>query len=169
MNNWYAIKTRLDFRAEKALSASCNEVFFPKDVVRSPSGAKRLRAVIPHVVFINTTQQNALALESAGRLQPELNIPFWIYRYPKSNEIQVISDDQMNLLKLLTTDDSTRCEIFHKQEFNEGQKVTVTGGPFKGYEGYVQRVKKNKHVVVKIEGICLVMLPFIHPDLLQPI
>ena len=47
--------------------------------------------------------------------------------------------------------------------------MRVIGGQFKGYEGHVQRVKKNKHVIVKIEGVCLVMLPFIHPDLLEPI
>ena len=45
----------------------------------------------------------------------------------------------------------------------------MIGGPYKGYEGYVQRVRKNKHVIVKIEGVCMVILPFIHPDLLQPV
>ena len=166
---WFAIKTRKDFRAEEALSSECDEVFFPTDIVRSPTGAKRTRAIIPHVVFIKTTAQNALQLETAGRLHPELSLPFWIYRYPKNNEIQIIPESQIYLLKLLTASDTTRCEIYKKQDFKEGERVRVTGGPFEGYEGSVQRVKKNKHVVVKIEGICLVMLPFIHPDLLSKI
>ena len=169
MNRWYAIKTKQDFRAETTLKPKCDEVFFPKDFVRSPAGVKRLRAIIPHVLFIKTSPENALALEAAGRTHPELSIPFWIYRYPQSREIQIISEEQINLLKLLTATDTTRCEIFCKQDFSEGQRVRIIGGPFKGYEGFVQRVKKNRHVIVKIEGICLVMLPFIHPDLLQPI
>ncbi len=45
----------------------------------------------------------------------------------------------------------------------------VDGQVFPVAEGSVVRVKKNKHVVVKIEGVCMVLLPFIHPDFLAPI
>ncbi len=168
-SRWYAIKTRQDFKAEEVLTPLCEEVFFPKHVVKSPSGTKRRRAIIPHVLFIKTTERNALALETAGRSIPGLPVRFWIYRYPDNNDIQIITGSQINLLRLLTEEDSARCEIFSKTDFKTGQRVRVTGGEFQGYEGYVQRVKKNRHVIVKIEGICLVMLPFIHPDLLAPI
>lgn len=166
---WFAIKTRLDFKAEEALKPLCDEVFFPKEIVKTPDLRSRERAIIPRVLFIRTTRKNALTLEQEGREHPELSIPFWIYRYPKDNEIQVIPQSSIDLLRLLTATDTTKCEIFCKRDFKENEHVRVIGGVYEGYEGYVQRVRKNKHVIVKIEGVCMVMLPFIHPDLLQSI
>ena len=166
---WFAIKTRNDFRAEQLLRPHCDEVYFPKETVISPGHAPRERAIIPRVLFIRTTIDEALRLEQQGRSDDPDIPPFWIYRYPQDRQIQVIPPRSIALLRLLTVDDTTRCEIFHKRDFREGQHVRVTGGPYEGYEGFVQRVRRNRHVVVRIEGICLIMLPFIHPDLLQPI
>ena len=163
---WFAIKTRQDFRAETALTPICEEVLFPKETIKVQGKRDRVRAAIPHVLFIKTTRTKALELEKQGREHPESSVPFWIYRYPKDNEIQIISQSSIHLLKLLTAEDTTKCEIFNKKDFKENQHVRITGGRFEGYTGYVVRVQKNKHVVVKIEGICLVMLPFIHPDFL---
>ena len=75
----------------------------------------------------------------------------------------------IDLLRLTTSADTSGCEIYNNRNFKENEHVRVTGGPYQGMEGYVQRVRKNKHVIVKIEGICMVMLPFIHPDLLERI
>ncbi|MDE6461793.1 MAG: hypothetical protein K2L32_03340 [Muribaculaceae bacterium] len=166
---WFAIKTRQDFRAEAALRPLCEEVYFPKEYKNIAGKKSIVRAIIPHVLFIRTTRANALALEANARRNEQNSIPFWIYRYPNDNRIQPISPRAIELLRLLTADDTTRCEIFCKKDFKENEHVRITGGFYKGLEGYVQRVHKNKHVIVKIEGICLVMLPFIHPDLLEPI
>lgn len=164
---WFAIKTHQDFRAEEQLTPLCDDLLFPKEEVKLPGKKSRTRAIIPRVLFIKTTRSRALQLEQAGRKQPELSVPFWIYRYPKDNEIQVIPPSSITLLRLLTASDTTRCEIFTKTDFKENQRVRIIGGPFQGYEGSVTRVKKDRHVIVKIEGVCMVMLPFIHPDLLQ--
>ena len=168
MSNWYAIRTRQDFRAAEALRATCDDIYFPVETVTTASGQRRRRAVIPHVVFIRTTAHNALAHEAEGRQKPGA-IPFWIYRYPDSNEIQTIPQRQMDLLKLLTADDPTRCRVYNVHDFRPTQRVRVTGGIFAGYEGAVVRVARNRHVAVQIEGICILLLPFIHPDLLQPL
>ena len=166
---WFAIRTRQDFRAEKVLGAVCDEVFFPKKIVAVPGKRAHKRAIIPHVLFIKTSLANALALEADGRKHPDMFISFWIYRYPKENKIQVISQHSIDLLRLLSMDGPSECEIFNKTDFRENEHVRVIGGDYKGHEGYVQRVKKNKHVVIKIEGICMVMLPFIPPSLLEKI
>ena len=166
---WFAVKTRQNVQAEKFFTEHCSEVFFPKEQIRTPAGAIRMRAVIPRVMFIRTTHENALALEQAGKEMSGAAIPFWIYRYSKGGEIQRIRDEQIKLIRLLTASDSTKCEVFRKSDFKRGELVRVTGGIYKGYTGTVQRVRKNKHVVVEIEGVCMVMLPFIHPDLLEAV
>ena len=168
-SQWFAIRTRQASRAEVELSLVCDEVLYPTEEVKTPDVKGRVKAVIPNVLFIKTTMENALSLEKAGREHPERSIPFWIYRYPKDNRIQSIPESSIHLLRLLTADDKTKCEIFTKTDFKEDQPVHITGGPFAGYTGHVVRVKKNRHVVVRIEGVCLVLLPFIHPDFLQPI
>lgn len=167
-SEWFAIKTRQDFRAETEFSPVCEDVLFPKETIKVAGKKDRLKAIIPHVLFIKTTRDKALELEKKGREHPESSIPFWIYRYPKDNQIQPISQNSIHLLRLLSAEDTTKCQIYNKSDFKENQYVKVTGGPFEGYKGYVVRVQKNKHVVVKIEGVCLVMLPFIHPDFLEP-
>ena len=166
---WFAIKTRQVFKAAEYLKSYCSEVFLPKEVIMDHSKKLRERAVIPHVLFIKTNCENALLLEKQGIEHPESSIPFWIYRYPKDRTIQIIPQTSIDLLRLIATDDAAKCEIFNKKDFKPNERVRVTGGIYEGQEGYVQRVKKNKHVIVKIEGICLVMLPFIHPNLLEPI
>ena len=170
ISQWFAIKTAQDFKAEAFLADKCDEIFFPKELVKSANDKNgRVKAVIPHVLFVKTSSENILNLEKLGRMHPEQTIPFWIYRYPKDQTIQVISPRSIDLLRLLTFDDTTLCKIYTGHEFKEKELVRVTGGIYKGYEGFVQRVQKNKHVVVKIEGVSMVILPFIHPDLLQPI
>ncbi|MDE6397184.1 MAG: hypothetical protein K2K84_07925, partial [Muribaculaceae bacterium] len=163
---WFAIRTRRESRAEKELAEKCDEVFFPKQTVAREGAKPRESAVIPHVIFVRTDRDTLTNLERQGREHPESVVPFWIYRHPGDNAVRSIPQSSIDLLRLLTADDSTRCEIFTKTDFKENQRVRVIAGPFEGYEGFVQRVKKNKHVVVRIEGICLVLLPFIHPDLL---
>ncbi|MDE6717333.1 MAG: hypothetical protein K2J70_03985 [Muribaculaceae bacterium] len=167
--HWFAIKTRNDFRAETILATHCQEVFLPKEKVKTKDRKTRVRAVIPRVLFIRTTQENALLLEEAGREHPEQYPSFWIYRYPHDRTIRIIPRESIDLLRLLTSGDTTRCQIFTKTDYKEGQRVRITGGPFQGYEGNITRVRKNRHVIVRIEGICMVMLPYIHPDLLEAI
>lgn len=166
-SEWFAIKTRQEFRAEAEFSPILDDVLLPKETVRVPGKRNRHKAIISHVLFIKTTRSKALELEKHGREHPEQSIPFWIYRYPKDHQIQPVSESSIHLLQLLTADDKTKCQIFNKSDFKENQRVRITGGDFKGYTGHVVRVKKNKHVVVRIEGICFLLLPFIHPDFLQ--
>lgn len=165
---WFAIRTRHAAKAEQILRQLCDDVFYPTET-RPADNKTRTKALIPNVLFIKTTADNALTLEAQSRQHLNIGITFWIYRYPADNRIQEISQTNINLLRLITAGDTTQCEIFNKKDFKENEHVRIIGGPYSGFEGYVQRVKKNKHVIVKIEGICLILLPFIHPDLLQKI
>ncbi len=168
-SEWFAIRTSQDFRAETTLRPLLDDVLFPKETVVAPGRKPRERAIIPHVLFIRTSRERALDLEKEGREHPGRMVPFWIYRYPNESRIQPIPGSSIHLLRLLTGSETARCEIYSRTDFQARQRVRITGGPFAGYTGHVVRVRKNKHVVVQIEGICLIMLPYIHPDLLETI
>jgi ribosomal protein L24 len=50
-----------------------------------------------------------------------------------------------------------------------GDRVVVTGGPFKGAEGHIKRIKRDRRLVVTIPGIVAVATAYIHPDLLKKV
>lgn len=166
---WFALKTRKEFPLEFRLKDEADAIFLPKEMKTDINGRRQLRPIIPGVLFIMADRLHLLELERLSR-DPLGGIPsFWIYRYQGQTEPAEISPRDINLVRLLTANDATRCEVYAKTDYEKGMKVRVTGGPFQGQEGYIQRVKKNRHVVVRIEGLCAILLPFIHPDLLQPV
>lgn len=164
---WFAIRVGDEGKAEAALSKHCEEVFLPTETIKMPDRKVKTRPAIPHVMFIRTTPEKALELEKRGQELYRLPVSFWIYRNPDEEIIRPISQKSIDLLRLLTVDNETKCQVFSKTDFKRDDHVEVTGGIFKGYKGYVQRVKKNLHVVVEIEGLSLILLPFIHPALLK--
>lgn len=166
---WYAVIGMRIFQVEKSLAPYCDEVFLPKETVRSEQGTQRVRAAIPRMMFIRTGLENALDLERKSRDRTDRIEPFFLFRTHGRRVVPEITDQEIHLLRLLTANDSTRCEIYRKNNVREGDHVQITGGPFAGYTGYVRRIRKNKHVVVEVEGVCAIALPFIHPDLLAPI
>lgn len=165
--SWFAIKSRAEFQLEFQLQDEVDAIFLPKETRKDAAGKRRIRSMIPGVLFIMTHCENALRLERLSHDIESSLPPFWIYRYQGETDIAPISPRDINLLRLLTAQDASRCEIYNRKDFETGQYVRVTGGIFQGQQGYVQRVRKNRHVVVKIEGLCAILLPYIHPDLLE--
>lgn len=166
--NWYALKTSSLNRTEDFLRPLCSDIYVPLAATKHPSGKSILRPLIPKVMFVETSQKQ---VETFERLAKEKLSPEWlkILRMPAFDIIEPIPAKQMHLFRLLTADDGTRCQVFNKTTLSHGSRVRVTGGVFEGYEGYVQRIERNRHVVVKIDGICCIALPFIHPELLMTI
>lgn len=168
--NWYAIKTRSETNTQAFLESIGVKVYAPRTNMRKADHSSQISRhyIIPRVLLIEASEEEALRLEKESRGEERPVSPFWIYRLPGSDHIQPISAEGFNLFRLLTTDDpETQCEIYCKTDFHIGQHVRVTAGPFAGYTGYTRRIRNNKHVVVEIEGLCAIALPFIHPSLLQ--
>lgn len=167
-SQWFAIRTNRDSKAQEVLAPLVDEIMMPKTKIKLQDGRKVERPLIPRVLFIKTSYDNALDLEKQGRQIDSLNLPFWVYRYPESDKIQSISEKSIRLLRLLSSEAGEECEVLPPDAFPLGARVRVTGGIFKGYEGYVKRIRKDRRVLVEISGLCLLLLPFIHPSLLQP-
>lgn len=85
---------------------------------------------------------------------------------------EVIPDCQMEAFRLITSHGSEGLEFFSADDisrFATGCKVRVTDGPFKGAVGYVKRIKRNRRLLVAIEGIVAVVSAYIDPRLLEAI
>ena len=83
----------------------------------------------------------------------------------------VIPDDQMRRFRFVV--ESGEHFTIHQDDaftrFREGTRVRVKEGPLKGAEGYVKRIKKDRRLVVSIEGIVAVATSYIPPEQLEPV
>lgn len=164
--NWYAVRTLRPLQAVEVLEERGVETYIAL-VPESVGERKRPRPLISRLFFLHLNSAAALEIEKKSREAGGELPPMWIYRYATGGKIQPISEKEFRLFRLLTTTDSTRCEIYRKEEYRVGDRVRVIAGPFAGYEGYARRIRRNKHIVVEIEGICAIALPYIHPDNLE--
>lgn len=69
----------------------------------------------------------------------------------------------MELFMQITSADTSDLEYFSDEaiDYRSGDKVRVTGGPFKGVEGYIKRIRGNRRLVVALEGIIAVATTYI--------
>lgn len=166
---WYAVKTWRPMLVAEMLEGRGVETYLPLTLAARADGSIRKKPMIPKLLFIRAGHDEARRLEEDSRRIDTPLPSFWIYRYRSGADIQPIGEAEFRLFHLLTAEDSMRCEIYRKEEFKVGDRLRVTAGPFAGYEGYARRIRKNKHIVVEIEGLCAIALPFIHPDLLEKV
>lgn len=133
------------------------------EMVETAKGSKRkLVPAIHNLIFVHSTQATLTELKT-GKKEFE---PLRYMMRPTENgdhEIIHVPDYQMNnFLKVASVKDESvfflKCNDFINKI---GTRVRVTGGYFKDVEGTIKRVKKNKHVVVQIEGVAAVAIAFV--------
>ena len=78
-------------------------------------------------------------------------------------EIMTVPDREMeNFLRVASVQDESVIFLDYKDFIGkEGHRVRINEGTFAGVEGVIKRIKKNKHVVVQIEGIAAVAVAFV--------
>ncbi len=50
-----------------------------------------------------------------------------------------------------------------------GQKVRVINGIYKGAEGYIKRIKKDRKLIVAVSGVAVVAVSYIPQEFLEKI
>ena len=103
--------------------------------------------IIKSLLFVRCTEAEVL------RLVAESDVKMWVYRNTEGTKTATI-------LELLGDD---------KPEYHIGDRVVVTGSPFKGAEGHIKRIKRDRRLVVTIPGIVAVATTYIHPSLLSKV
>lgn len=84
----------------------------------------------------------------------------------------VIPEREMTIFRLVADSDQTGLTFFQDDpmtHFKEGVRVRVKEGPLKGAEGYIKRIKKDRRLLVSIEGVIAVATAFIPPENLEPV
>ncbi len=110
--------------------------------------------LIPSLLFIHCTVSYLTQLRT---LFPT-NISF--YRNPGTTQPAVIPDAEMEIFQHVTTKGYERLDVID-EKLVKGSRVRITGGPFKGDEGYIIRVHGTKRFVVTIKGVAAIATTFI--------
>ncbi|MBR1766556.1 MAG: KOW motif-containing protein [Bacteroidales bacterium] len=151
-NNWYALK--VFYNRVQPLIADCKEqgmeFFAPSEVVRS-------------LLFLQCTEE---ALWAFLATHPQ---GIYLYRQAGSRRPAVIRDHEMEVFRFVVTSGQQGLTFLgeDRAEYHQGDRVVVTGGPFKGAEGHIKRIKKDRRLVVTIPGVVAVATAYIHPSLLR--
>lgn len=132
--------------------------------VKTKNGKKKkLMPAIRNLIFVKSSQTLLSELKmTRAEFEPMR------YMTKKSlsdgkNEIIHVPDSQMeNFMRVASVPDE-RIMILDNNDFISkiGKRVEITEGYFAGVEGVIKRIKRNKHVVVQIDGVAAVAITFV--------
>lgn len=152
--HWYALK--IFYNKVQPLIADCKktglEFFAPVEVIHS-------------LLFLHCTEgelNGFLADHQQG---------VYVYRQAASRQPAVIRDREMEIFRFVVTAGHQGLELLgdDRPEYHMGDRVVVTDGPFKGAEGHIKRIKKDRRLVVTIPGVVAVATAYIHPSMLKKV
>ncbi len=150
--HWYALK--VFYNKVQPLIAACKEAgvefFAPVEVIRS-------------LLFLRCTENEF------GHFLITHGQGIYVYRQAGSQQPAVIRDHEMEVFRFVVTAGQQGLTLLgeDRPEYHQGDRVVVTDGPFKGAEGHIKRIKKDRRLVVTIPGVVAVATAFIHPSMLK--
>ena len=124
------------------------------------------KQLIPSLMFVRCAE------EWLVKFKHDHNEDFMYYTEADSNKPGVIRDDEMRSFILVTSADAGRNVKYFgadAPEYRTGDHVRVVNGIYKGAEGYIRRIKKDRKLVVSVTGVAVVAVSYIHPDFLEKI
>ncbi len=121
--------------------------------------------IIGSLVFLQATD------EYLSRFEQDNFSRLWLYRDPLTRKPAPIPDREMEVFIFVCSAGKQGLTYLgdDKPEYHQGDRVRVTDGPFKGAEGHIKRIKKDRRLVVSISGVAAVATTYIHPQFLETI
>lgn len=121
--------------------------------------------IIGSLVFLQATD------EYLSRFEQDNFSRLWLYRDPLTRKPAPIPDHEMEVFIFVCSAGKQGLTYLgdDKPEYHQGDRVRVTDGPFKGAEGHIKRIKKDRRLVVSISGVAAVATTYIHPQFLETI
>ena len=131
------------------------------------------RPVVSSLIFARATREQIVQLDA------ELHEKYrngrgrgFVYRSADWQDYAVIPDRQMAAFRLVTESGVGGLTFFSDDEitrYRQGDKVRVKEGPLKGAEGYIRRIRKDRRLLVSIEGLVAVATSYIPMSQLEKV
>lgn len=172
LDMWFAIRVTYsrEIKLKAYLDAIDIESFIVMrltEIAKNGEIRRELLPVVHNLIFIHTKRSTLDVLKK----DLERSIPIR-YIIDKAKKMPIIvPDKQMKHFIVLS-------ELLNEQSLylthvepalKKGMRVRVTDGNFKGIEGTVVRLKRDRRVMVNIEGVMAIVSAYIHPSSLQRI
>lgn len=167
---WYALKVfynRTSPVAERIAADGCRHYVPMRRVERTVGNRTVFREepLVGSLMFVRAEERYVVELERqlSGRIM--------LYRRNEDREPAPIPDSEMETFMLVTSVRDRGLEPIDDTgaDCRRGDRVRVTDGLFKGAEGYVRRIGKDRRLVVSIEGVVAVATSYIPLRFLQRI
>ena len=143
------------------------------ELVETKQGRKKkLVPAVHNLIFAHSTQEALTHLKMTRKeCEPLRYMMKPVAGGKNQKEIMTVPDREMeNFMRVASIQDDSVMFLDYKDFIGkEGRRVRITEGSFAGVEGIIKRIKKNKHVVVQIEGVAAVAVTFVPPSFLQPL
>ena len=174
---WYPMRVTYgrEVKVKEALDTLGIENFLPMHYeLVDPGDGNKKRMLVPaihNLIFIYDSREDITLLKTTRReFQP---LRYITKRFAESidDNILTVPDSQMqNFIRVASVQDDSVMFLETGDYINKiGQRVQITEGYFAGVEGVVKRIKKNKHVVVQLEGLAAVAITYVPATCLREI
>ena len=132
---------------------------------------RQLVPAIHNLIFIHSTQQTITDLKMTKKDFEPLRYFMSTTKTEERRTIVHVPDAQMNnFIRVASVQDDSIIHLDSNDFINKiGKHVKITEGQFKDVEGVIKRIKKNKYVVVQIEGIAAVAIAYVPACWIQEI
>ena len=171
---WYPMRVTYhrELRIKEQLDLLGIENFVPMhyDLADSSDGPRKtLVPAIHNLIFVHASQEVLTSLKIHRK-------EFDPMRYMSKTstdghkELLYVPDRQMeDFMRVASAQDDTIIFLDVRDSANMGRRVRITAGRFKGVEGVIKRIRKNKYFLIQIDGVAAVAITYVPADCLEPI
>ena len=169
-SNWYPVRVFFG-RAElvkESLGEADIEFFYPMRTTEkfTSSGLKFVEEpLVKSLIFVKTGREELrlLKMKLGGTIIP--------YYDRLTNAPLIVPQRQMEDFMRLCEMKEAGLEYLGNDEpkYHQGDRVRVTEGIFKGFEGHIKRIRHDRKLIVTIEGVAAFATRFIPPSCLEKV
>ena len=122
--------------------------------------------VVTSLAFVRATE------DDIPWIRNQLEGKGFVYMTADRKRPSVIPERQMAMFRLVASSGEEGLEFFSDERivrYAQGDRVRVKEGPLKGAEGYIKRIRRDRRLLVAIEGFIAVATSYIPPELLEKV
>jgi transcription antitermination factor NusG len=176
LEQWWVM--RVAYQQELKAKAYCDNAnvtsFIPMRYATTEAKGRRKRRLVPaihNLIFIRESEEKMKDLKPCMEAK-KIPVRYWM-DHTTGKQMTVPDREMQNFIKVsdsyddgLIFMDAANCTI---PDLKDKDRVRVTEGPFRGVEGVVVTIRKDRRVLVEVRGSFAVATSFIHPSLLEKI
>ena len=172
---WYPMRVTYgrEVKVKEALDNLGIENFLPMHYeLVDPGDGNKKRMLVPaihNLIFVHDSREDITLLKTTRReFQPLRYITKHFAESVADNILTVPETQMRNFMRVASVQDDSVIFLDNSDYLSKvGRRVLITEGYFAGVEGVVKRIKKNKHVVVQLEGLAAVAVTYVPASCLR--